>query len=252
MTDRPIIMDDHDVRTLLPPSAKRRHTMPIARIETFDGAGQSWICRGDRLKPVLRDAAEFRNVDDDTWCWTAKALPYQNSQRTRWLGHIGFAVGDRLWVRERIRWSPENSNFYYAADDRGVGNDFYEFANGIRALRSWAAQTMPRRASRLTLKVEGVAIRRLKAITRDEALAECFPVTWGDWMGRPPFWAQHSIGKEFGEPGPHLWDNRTTLQNYALGWDAKHGRGAWEANPWVIVIGFSTRQANIDEMKEAA
>lgn len=135
--------------------------------------------------------------------------------------------GDRLWVRET--WSSDDGKTaWYRAD-----------GETYNAGLPWRPSIfMPRWASRITLEITGVRVERLNEISTEDAIAEGTPVTWGDWRGQAPEWALRSIGPEYGSPGSHLWDNRTTVKNYGLLWESINGAGSWAANPWVWCIEF--------------
>lgn len=92
---------------------------------------------------------------------------------------------------------------------------------------------MPRWASRIDLEVTEVRVQRLQDITIEDAIAEGIPQTYG-----------HAVMGGFIDPErdktePHEWDNRTSVENFAVLWDAINGdRASWESNPWVWVVEF--------------
>lgn len=79
---------------------------------------------------------------------------------------------------------------------------------------------MPRWASRLTLEITEVRVERLQGISGDDILAE--------GVGHP-------IGTElrYGHV-TEAW-NRARFRSL---WESINGAGAWDANPWVWVVGF--------------
>ena len=83
---------------------------------------------------------------------------------------------------------------------------------------------MPRWASRITLKVTGVKIERLRDIGEEDAKAEGIRETLGGWWSAvenyPPLAANSPIGAF-----------------YCL-WTSINGAASWEANPWVAAISF--------------
>jgi hypothetical protein len=148
------------------------------------------------------------------WTWDADAFPYQLSDRTRYLAHISYAPGDRLWVRETYMVSPSGhgpTTIYYRADEGYQDIDLVGRPDLIaQADRLWTdpdvwrpSMHMPRWASRITLLVDAVRVERLLAISEDDALAEEI-----------------------------------------------HGVGSWGENPWVTVTTFRPVLANIDEAGE--
>ena len=85
---------------------------------------------------------------------------------------------------------------------------------------------MPRWASRLTLTVTEVRVKRLQEISETDAQTE----------------GVESVTVE-DTPRPAAWSLR---QDYSRLWDSLHGHDAWEANPWVVAVSFDVRKGNID------
>jgi hypothetical protein len=115
-------------------------------------------------------------------------------------------IGDRLWVRETFAYLTDYDGQYLLGEERKA---FYK-ADGERyqpQLSRWRPSIhMPRRLSRITLRIVSNRIERIQDITKlDAKLEGC--------ASREDFRA--------------LWD--------AL--NAKRGFG-WDKNPWVWVIGF--------------
>lgn len=112
------------------------------------------------------------------------------------------AVGDELWVRER--WAQkdetdESAGYLYAAD----------LVAGIR----WRpGRFMPRRASRLALRVTSVRREPVAAISPPDAAAEGCP---GQLIDAAPAWFKG------------VW------QSIYAG-----GESDWDRNPTVLVVGF--------------
>lgn len=128
-------------------------------------------------------------------------------------------AGDRLWVREtwcnawddeRDRWH-DPPRYHYRADG-------YEVRHVDSALKSpWRPSIhMPRAASRITLEITNVRAERLNDISNEDAAAE-------GWPGPDE---RNSIASAY----PIAW--------YAALWGSINGRGSYDLNPWVWVIGF--------------
>src|SRR5690606_7630152 len=81
---------------------------------------------------------------------------------------------------------------------------------------------MPRRLSRITLRVEAVRVERLQEITETDALAE----------GCAPSKCEHP------DCNDHTYPSRSS---FAVLWDSINAaRGySWAANPWVWVVQFA-------------
>jgi hypothetical protein len=123
--------------------------------------------------------------------------------------------GDRLWVRETFAYPNDQVTIYRAnwredAITRGLDN-IPKDDSGIR----WTPSIhMPRWASRITLEITNIRVKRLNEITRGGALQEgC------------PFGVRGDQGS-----GPREW--------FADLWESINGTGSWGVNPWVWVIEF--------------
>jgi hypothetical protein len=113
--------------------------------------------------------------------------------------------GDLLWVREtwaiNIGAEPGESIYAYRADRERPGD--------------WKPSIhMPRKASRLLLRITDVRVQRVQEISDAEAIAEgCVPVWDAGVTPRDAF--------------AELWDDINAPRD--------HG---WESNPWVWAISF--------------
>jgi hypothetical protein len=95
---------------------------------------------------------------------------------------------------------------------------------------------MPRWASRITLKVTGVRVERLRSISEADAIAEGIHVV--------------QIGSGYPDrysPTPIAWADVIEQQAEAYEdpcmayqdlWESINGAGSWAANPWVWVVEF--------------
>lgn len=160
---------------------------------------------------------------------------------------IGYAPGDRLYVREAwragrgydgasIRDMARFSRIWFEADDANDNAD----AIG-RKLRP--SIHMPRWASRLTLTVTDVRVQRLQDISEADAKAEgIVPVTrrFPPLQGCPNQLRERTIYEWSGG-----WSVRAA-DAYAVLWNSLHGPDAWDANPWVVALTFTVDQRNID------
>lgn len=155
-------------------------------------------------------------------------------------GHqLRIAVGDRLYVREHWRTSPEHDDT--APRDIAKGAPLCFLADTGLTFPSplWGrhrqAMHMPRWASRLTLTVTDVRVERLQDISEDDAAAEGWPA--------PEDRATTGIA-EIRDAYPIGW--------YAWLWDSINGTGAWNANPWIVAYTFTVQHGNIDRIGGAA
>lgn len=242
MTDRPIIFSGPMVRALMD-GRKTQTRRIISRVRTFALPDLGAVTlHGEDLARAMQNAAEFRHLDGDSWSWQADAFAHQApATRTTWMAHIGYAPGDRLWVREA--WAPISACTH---DDPGAAalaaGGFYRADDGTTdgEIARWRPSIhMPRSASRITLVVADVRIQRLQDISEDDAKAEG-PGFVGKHSGQVcESVAAHRLGR-----GPR-WRNARDW--YADLWDTLHGRDAWAANPWVVALTFRPIHANIDD-----
>lgn len=148
--------------------------------------------------------------------------------------------GDRLWVRET--WQPvEFDNgcigvVYHATPSTDDGLNAIHWYNvgedemlkwQLRSGRRFPSIHMPRWASRITIEVTDVRVERLNDINEEDAIAE----------GIFEFGSLGLFGHDKnGTPGPMV--GASAVEAYYHLWETINGKGSWDANPWVWVIGF--------------
>jgi hypothetical protein len=193
----------------------------------------AWTLSGEELQRALQGADRFRRVDGNGWRWEADAFEWQAPlTRTGWLAHIGYAPGDRLYVREH--WRTETSEYdgvaprdlpastpvlYEADANWSLNKTVGRFRQGMH---------MPRWASRITLTVTDVRVQRLQEISSADSIAEgCRPHA-------------NSLTIDCDTPDPR--------DDYRRVWETINGPGAWDANPWVAAYAFTVELGNIDTL----
>ncbi len=147
--------------------------------------------------------------------------------------------GDRLWVRESF-WIAE-------MEGQGIGNQFLVYDEEMdkephpSKLRptfdmKWGHNPsihMPRWASRITLEVTEVRVKKLQQITEEDAKSEGVEI-----MQRPP---SVGGGTQYLAPAcgdrPSYWEYSASTAFMYL-WETIYGKDAWDNNPWVWVISF--------------
>lgn len=154
-----------------------------------------------------------------------------------------------LWVREQVRaeeLASGHDGVRYLADDewRKIENtknasrewlDLYHYHGGPEAPRLGKRvppMHMPRWASRLTLHVTEVRLERLCDISEDDARAE------GIEPMAEPTGAARALLAATGVMATWL----PYRSAYANLWNALHGDGAWEANPYVTAVTFTVER----------
>lgn len=116
-------------------------------------------------------------------------------------------IGDRLWVKETfcdVGINPAKEKAHAVLRFRADGKEGYVWKPSI---------FMKREYSRLPLEIVSVRVERLQEITRGDAMAEGCP------------FSNMADG-----PDPRQW--------YREMWESINGKGSWDKNPWVWVIGF--------------
>lgn len=133
------------------------------------------------------------------------------------------AIGDRLWVREKVALCMPQGDF-----PRGIAyfaTDSHRCSPHIK----WCPSIhMPREASRITLEITNVRVERLEDISEGDAEAEGvqIPVTPdGSWL--------RCISKKYVPEAP------TFREHFRMLWEEINGKKhPWNSNPWVWVIEF--------------
>lgn len=246
MIDHPILFSAPMVRALLAGTkTQTRRLLTEARVFATPET-KAFTLRGDDLARALQNASRFRRLDGNGWFWESDAFEWQApALRTGWMAHIGYAPGDRLWVREAWhaarslnrtppRDIPHDADIEHAATARSYAEI------GLKG-KLRPGIHMPRWASRLTLPITEVRVQRLQNITEEDALAEgVVPHPNGG------FWVPG-----VGHPNPDFpyLARPTAREMYAALWDVINGSGAWLANPWVTATSFDVHRQNIDAME---
>lgn len=135
--------------------------------------------------------------------------------------------GDRLWVREKWNAMP-------VGEDGEAGYPYFTIPKEkpCGACIAYAADGedgpfrpsihMPRWASRITLEIVSVRVERLQEISNNDAISEGIVCVWR------------------GDNGPHEFDQ---VPHFRFLWESINGKGSWDKNPWVWVIGFRRIEA---------
>jgi hypothetical protein len=156
----------------------------------------------------------------------------------------GNEAGDLLWVREAWRPSVRGSyldpgfvdGFEYRADGAFLPGSHDGIKNQLISGRWRPSMHMPRRISRITLKVIEVRCERLQDISEADARAE--GIHSNGLHGDDPYhWESEDSGYITARSAfRELWD----LINKARGF-------GWQSNPFVWVIKFKREEYMLDE-----
>lgn len=195
-----------------------------------------------RARPILFSAPMVDALLDGRKTQTRRVAKLTDSGRLKapgssrnWHPHDREAVracpygapGDLLWVRET--WSEVGAGLdpqipvYRATYPACVPRDCENVPDDIReAGYRWKPSIhMPRRLSRLTLRVTAVRVERLQDISVNDAQAE--GVDLAAWE-----WGEVAVG------------------HFATLWDSINGPGSWDANPWVWAVSFEVLHENVE------
>lgn len=168
--------------------------------------------------------------------------------------HVSCAPGDALWVRET--WAPVDDSEWgegqwidYRATPKYPDESTMRAAawdndpDSPDAIRWRSPIHMPRRASRLTLRVTQVRVQRLQDISEEDAIEEGA----ADWS-RLLSWNVAGVEETPSETARRLdWARR----EFATMWDSINGKRpgtAWSDNPYVAAISFDVLRQNIDDV----
>ena len=195
--ERPLVLRANEVRAVI----EGRKTQE--RVAIKPQPLESW------MRDAVTDWSEY--YKRDRWGRLQKHLWICHATENTEIVCPNGAPGDRLWVREALRWT---DRLVYDADREPVDPD--QIPVGIRIGRDYLPMThMPRWASRITLEITNVRVERLHEIGAADAKAE----------GVEPFLNRDATAWRAG---------------FQIGWNeinAKRGY-SWESNPWVWVIEF--------------
>lgn len=210
----PVILQPHEVRSAVAGRLAQVRFLPV-QAET-----PRLVCRTCGVTEREFKTGLCRSPGEGGLDWTE-------------VGPIPYRVDNRLWVRERL--TRVDHHWTYVADDTVVPWPARRFIAGLDR-DTLQSLTMPRDASRLTLDVSAVRIVRLRDMTETDAVAEgAYRDSEGQWrMGSGSIW-----------PGTR---DGTALQAAREAWAIRHGVGAWDADPWTVVLTVSVVRANVDHL----
>lgn len=170
---------------------------------------------------------EIVNVNPSQWQFAGwlpgeYRAPFQRNGLTVYIKCPYGVVGDRLWVREA---------YCITQGDDGTNGLLYrgqcEEYPSLKPI--WKSSIyMPRWACRTVLEITEVRVERVQEISEEDALTE--GVTRID----------HGRGYYFSavRDEPHHGNWVDPVDAYRELWESIHGKGSWDLNPWVWVIGF--------------
>jgi hypothetical protein len=155
-----------------------------------------------------------------------------------------YAAGDRIWVREGLRFADGPPVYPDGTKVKNVPAEFFE----RDYVRDWLSPIhMPRWASRIVRPIERVRLERIQDISEEDARAEGVPPNHsGDLATFDPeaqgYLCREGLAHIESDPEGD-WDGgyfRTGLEAFRSLWDSINGKRGftWDKNPWVWVYDF--------------
>lgn len=189
---------------------------------------------------VMRPQPTVTNV----WCNWMDEWATAESQRgeviDEWRCPYGIS-GDLLWVRETYweggRWALDVYGEEWEWVSSGTVAGYCATDKVPVYTRKHPSIHMPRKASRLTLRVSNVRVERVQNISDLDCWSEGIDEdAWNE--------AEHyQVG------GSPLRGGSPERCVFATLWDSIHGPGAWERNDWVWVVEWDkVWEKNVDEV----
>ena len=183
---------------------------------------------------------------DDRMCW-----PQFN---------VKYAPGDLIYVREH--WKSDRQYDDLAPSEMGGEEPLIYLADKTVQRWGWKpdvmsrwgrhrqAMHMPRWASRITLEVTSVKVERLQDITEEQARKEGIERLKS---GRGYYDPTESKGMV--HLGHYLPSAKAAFE---ILWDSLNGKPrkpggpdiSWDANPWVVAIGYTPHLVNVDSWEQ--
>jgi hypothetical protein len=227
MTDRALPLRSHDVQALLA-GRKTQHRLLVPRNKAHLAREAGWQA--------------MQRASDREWIFLA-------ADSVGWVDcGVLHRAGDRLWVQEGTtrfdKGTCDQWVWYRAGGNKDEDSHSPFRFSGLGADDEWpkgkpgpaggvpynvAATQMPRWASRFTITIKDVRVQRLQAISREDVIAE-------------------GVTERDGAPIEDVWAG--WHEPYATWWEARQGKGAWDADPWVIALTFRVERRNIDDAAE--
>lgn len=219
MKERPILMTPENAQKVH--DGTKTQTRRIVKVPV-------WVSEEDMLKLVVQRLA------------TGLAY-YKDGQPVKRLTCPYGVCGDRLWIREAHQFDPPDDGTWGYTSFFGCNGSPLEdiperFRNSKHCLYrgNWAGSPliwrpsihMPRWACRTVVEITEIRVERVQDISEEDAKAEGCKS------------ADYATGREV-ILDPSLGSYRLAFRDL---WDSINGKGAWERNEWVWVIGMKKVQ----------
>lgn len=210
MAERPILFSAPMVRAIL--NGRKTQTRRVLKPQPVLNDAGLWVWPPNWTGPLLKKWGRAVQCDEDGLRMTFE------SDRVK--AALPYAIGDIMWVRERLAEGADGTVVYPA--DGYVHPD----AEWVWQRKHLPSIHCPRGLSRITLKVTGVKVELLQDISEKDAEAE----------GVEPKFAAG-------------WPSREHIGGFYQIWANIHSPDSWASNPWVVAVTFE--RAPVNAIKEA-
>lgn len=229
--ERPIVLTAQEVNAVLA-GHKTQHRMSIEKSDNtailFDG--RDWRYDG---KEFIEDACCDPNPRGKHYFEQIKHIGNRTEflEDYRSIGHCPLGkVGDRLWVQEfhaRREFNDPLIRTHYYAD----GPLTLDLRHDAGLLIKYAAENMPRWASRTLLEITDIRIERVQDISESDALASGLIVQTCQQGSQ---WFLNPMSKM----PINVFHRDEWIGGFASYWNSLNGKQSFNENPWVWVVEF--------------
>lgn len=134
-----------------------------------------------------------------------------------------YAVGDKIWVRERFETDTDGTVKFYAGNIEVKHNAAY------RKLTKWKPGIhLFKKDARIWLECTGVRLERLQDISEADAIAEGIEIIHSPIFNEPRY-------KDYANV-TDCW--RSPISSFQSLWASINGVDSWDKNPWVFIYEF--------------
>lgn len=210
--------------------------------------GQTRRAMKPQPEPIPKGVPQMARCDGSGYWWaSSKTQSMVSMEDARSFSPYG-VVGDMLYVKETFSVCPACHTVNFAAtvnDRRESRGKVFGCCSGCDAeVSQWKPSIfMPRKLSRISLRITSVRVQRLQEISEEDARAEGVEVL----EMRDEFSCE--LMRKTGKQIPHYkyygkelerlkQQTSRAVWSYQSLWELINGGGSWDANHWVWAISF--------------
>lgn len=229
MSDKPILFNTEMVRALL--DGRKVQTRRIVKCRNGEQPtelGLTYIGENLWVSPVNFDGL----VDRNAFC------PYGQPGDLLYVKEVCWMWG--RWVKNgKTKTGLQAWKFKADEHDPRIRFDKPDWTVKRNGDVGWVyrhARFMPRRASRLILRITNIRVERVQDIAWQDAVREGIDCPWGNDKKTPDEWK------------PYPGKKPEALRYFKKLWNTVNGPDAWDRNDWVWVIEFEVIKQNVDKL----